>query len=256
MLNLSEIIADNREILRQSTVGENFAMHGLTRDEDGLLTYSKILWNSNDTVDLTTGAGFPYGLEELLKGATSEGVAINDVPLSSSSGINDVPKLLIFTCDNVMSTNPYYIVDGEIMPNLTLLRGHTYRFNVSSRSTESFPLFISTRPSGGNYDNEYLKGVKNSRTAWNGNLDQNTATDKDLEFTVPWDAPDRLYYASGNNTNMYGTIIVASVNDTNLNARRYEQVRFDHQKLCYFINSDGFLVARYGTDYDYSAGPA
>jgi len=49
---------------------------------------------------------------------------------------------------------------------------------------------------------------------------------------------------------------VASVNDTNLNARRYEQVRFDHQKLCYFINSDGFLVARYGTDYDYSAGPA
>jgi Ca2+-binding RTX toxin-like protein len=256
MLNLSEIISDNREILRQSTVGEQFAMHALTRDSDGLLTYSKILWNSNDTVDLTSGEGFAYGLEELLQGTTSEGVALNDVARSKRSGVHDVPKMLIFTCDNVMSTNPYYIIDGEIMPDITLLRGHTYRFNVASRSTESFPLFISTQPTGGTYEYEYLSGVKNSRTAFNGNLDPNTSTDKDLEFTIPWDAPDRLFYASGNNTNMFGTILVASINDTNLNARRYEQVRFDHQKLCYFINDDGFLVARYGADHDYSAGPA
>ena len=39
---------------------------------------------------------------------------------------------------------------------------------------------------------------------------------------------------------------------TNLKHRKYEQVRFDNQKLTYYMTEDGFLVARYGQDYTYT----
>ena len=69
------------------------------------------------------------------------------------------------------------------------------------------------------------------------------------------DAPDVLYYASGNHANVYGVMRVRREN-ANLNNRKHEQVRFDGLQLSYYINNRGFLVARYLNEYDYSVGPA
>ena len=35
---------------------------------------------------------------------------------------------------------------------------------------------------------------------------------------------------------------------------KYQQFRFDFRRISYYIDSDGYLVAKFG-DYDYSAGP-
>lgn len=255
MLSLAEIISDNREILRQSTVGNEFAMHALSRDENGLLTYSKVKWNSSDTVELTTGEGFAYrGIEEFLHGITRDGIEINEVGTNTDAPIGTEPQLITVTVEGVFSPDPQFVLNGDLRPVIELQRGYTYQFDTSDASTESFPLFIATAPGGGTFANEYTKGVLNSRSA--AGDDPNTASNAWLEFTVPWDAPDTMYYASGNVNfpNMYGRInIVRGVTD--LTARKYEQVRFDHQKLFYYINERGFLVARYGADYSYT-GPA
>lgn len=133
MANLSEIIKNNDLIAEQSTVPSQFAMHALTRDADGLLTYTKVLWNGSETIDLSTGAGLAFsGVEEFVQGANSEGTKHNETRI----------------------------------------------------------------------------------------IDENASTDT----------------------------------QTNLKNRQYEQVRFDGQKLTYFINSQGFLVARYVQDYSHS-GP-
>jgi len=256
MLSLAEIISDNREILNQSTVGEQFAMHALTRDEDGLLTYSKVLWNSADTVDLTTGEGFAYkGMEELLRGVTGDGIEINEVGTNTDAPVYNEPIIIKVTVEGVFSDAPSYVMNGDITTVLELKKGYTYKFDTTDESTESFPLFLTAVAQGGTYVNEYTKGVLNSRSAFGGTDDPNTATASMLEFTVPWDAPDQMFYASGNTANMHGVINIVR-GDTDLTARRYEQVRFDHQKLFYYINSRGFLVARYGSDYSYSGGPA
>ena len=35
---------------------------------------------------------------------------------------------------------------------------------------------------------------------------------------------------------------------------KYQQFRFDFRRISYYVDSDGYLVAKFG-DYDYSAGP-
>lgn len=252
MLNLAEIILDNREILKQSTVGEQFAMHALSRNSDGLLTYSKVLWNSTESVELTTGEGFAYkGIEEFLHGINSDGVEINKLGENSDARINDEAIIIQVIVEDAWN-DPTYVMANYATP-LELKRGYSYKFDTTHESTETFPLFITTVAQGGTYANEYLKGVLNSRSAYGGTVDANTATASMLEFTVPWDAPDQLYYASGNHANMFGLINIKR-SETNITARHYEQVRFDHHKLFYYINERGFLVARYGSDYNYEGG--
>ena len=39
-------------------------------------------------------------------------------------------------------------------------------------------------------------------------------------------------------------------------SRAYDGVRFDNSKLTYYMNADGFLVARYFADFTYNTGSA
>lgn len=133
MANLSDLVKSNSLKAEQSTVSDQFGMHALNRDADGLLTYTKVLWNSSEEIDMTTGAGLAYaGVEEMVSGLSADGVPHNETRRIDSH---------------------------------------------SSTSTQ-----------------------------------------------------------------------------TDMQHRTYEQVRFDHQKLTYFINSRGFLVARYVQDYNHT-GP-
>jgi len=85
-----------------------------------------------------------------------------------------------------------YVVDYSTNPTLTFTRGNTYTFNLSL--TGIFPFYIKTLVSLGTV-NVYSEGVLN-----------NGATEGLITFTVPYDAPDTLYYCASNETNMYGQL--------------------------------------------------
>lgn len=77
---LSDLIQSNADIISQSAVGLELAMHALKRDEDGLLTYTKVKWDSDEEIPMTTGEGYAFtGVEEFLEGINADGVVANAV---------------------------------------------------------------------------------------------------------------------------------------------------------------------------------
>jgi len=94
---------------------------------------------------------------------------------------------------------------GVDSPTLTLYRGNTYKFIVNAAG---HPFYIMTEPfkTGVAVDGStsvlYTSGVTNAGT------DKGT-----VEFVIPTDAPDTLYYQCGNHQAMHGVIRVMTVND-------------------------------------------
>lgn len=254
MSKLSDLFKAKERTLDALTPSET-ALHALNVD-DGIITYTKIKWDSEETVDMTDGSGFAYqGVEEFVAGITASGIEHNLI----KTGVSEVgEKNLVggdfhITVANT-TTNPQFVVDGVFNGGMTCIRGAKYRFIVSDQSTQGFPFHLSTTANGVNFLHEYLDGVNNSRTCSGGEgVDPNAQTDQPLEFLVPDDAPDTLYISAGHHANCYGVISIEDRDEaTNLKHRKYDQVRFDNQKLTYYMNADGFLVARYGQDYNYS----
>lgn len=87
-----------------------------------------------------------------------------------------------------------YVVDYMPNPTLTLTRGNTYVFNLVMNVVS--PLWIKTQEELGQ---EY---------AYSAGVLRNGATEGNITFTVPYDAPDTLYYVSENQFNMRGQINV------------------------------------------------
>ena len=85
-----------------------------------------------------------------------------------------------------------YLIDFQPNPTLTLARGNTYVFNITL--TGAYPFWIKTALSLGTGD------------AYNSGVLRNGSSFGLVTFTVPQDAPDTLYYASENQTNLRGTI--------------------------------------------------
>jgi hypothetical protein len=88
-----------------------------------------------------------------------------------------------------------YTINNVDNPALTLQRGQTYTFNISS---VGHPFFISTT-SGTNVANAYNTGVTNN------NIQSGTLT-----FVVPMTAPNTLFYDCANHAAMSGTITVTN----------------------------------------------
>ncbi len=88
-----------------------------------------------------------------------------------------------------------YQLNGTVNPDLTLIRGKTYRFNVSA---PGHPFWIKTIRSTGT-GNAYASGISGNGTSQGV-----------LSFTVPTDAPDRLYYNCEFHMSMTGTINIVT----------------------------------------------
>ena len=86
-----------------------------------------------------------------------------------------------------------YYVNGIQQADITLYRGFTYTFDLSSSSLNYHPFRLGTSANG----NQYTSGT-------------NTAN-QILTFTVPLDAPDDLYYYCQSHNNMGGTIDIESL---------------------------------------------
>ena len=85
-----------------------------------------------------------------------------------------------------------YFIDGLQQGTITLYKGFTYNFDLSSVPS-SHPFKIGTSANG----NQYTSGVST-----NGNI---------MSFTVPLDAPGTLYYYCQYHSNMGGTITINSL---------------------------------------------
>ncbi len=95
-----------------------------------------------------------------------------------------------------------YAIDGAESPELTLVRGQTYTFEVGS-GANSHPFYISTSEVGGGAG-VWTEGVT-------GNFSTTGGT---LTFIVPMSAPDLLYYECGNHPRMGWRINVTNATST------------------------------------------
>jgi hypothetical protein len=92
--------------------------------------------------------------------------------------------------------NGAYTINSRNNPIINLIRGNTYEFTLDV--TGSHPTWIQTQ--GGAYNTAY---VYNAGVLNNGANDGSTLT-----FTVPYDAPDTLYYQCQYHAMMFGQINV------------------------------------------------
>jgi hypothetical protein len=100
----------------------------------------------------------------------------------------------VYTVTNSGSTA--YVIDGANDPALFLLRGFTYTFNVNA---SGHPFWIKTAQTTGTGDS-YTSGVTN-----------NGAQSGTITFSVPFNAPNTLYYICQFHSAMVGTITIGDV---------------------------------------------
>jgi hypothetical protein len=93
-----------------------------------------------------------------------------------------------------------YTINGENNPTLTFFRGFTYEFNVNA---SGHPFWIQTVPAPYSSGTVYNNGVTNNGTQ-NGTI----------TFTVPYDAPNTLYYVCQFHSSMSGTINITDIGIT------------------------------------------
>jgi len=83
-------------------------------------------------------------------------------------------------------------IDYQSNPTLTLVRGNTYVFTLTN--TAEYPFWIKT---------ERVSGIS---SAYSNGVTNNGGQVGVVTFVVPQDAPDTLYYAAQNSTNLQGQI--------------------------------------------------
>jgi hypothetical protein len=157
--------------------------------------------------------------EQIMLGVTSSLATINSVSasfsivyniLANGTGSNILPipanhqKSFVITNNNSSSFNFEGIGNN---PTLTLFRGETYKFNIDAIEDFGgieYPFWIRT---------EQLEGIT-ERYDYNIGVVNNGDSRGTITFTVPYNAPNRLYYVSQNRSSMGGKIDIVNSSTT------------------------------------------
>ncbi len=121
------------------------------------------------------------------------------VPINVAGQSTEVTRTYTITSvDN--GNNLAYVINGDLTqnPTIELYKGQTYKFDISATD---MPFTIRTERSL-DADTIYETGITNA------NIESGTLT-----FTVPLNAPTRLYYQNSNNINSGGIIRIAEVDE-------------------------------------------
>jgi len=102
-----------------------------------------------------------------------------------------------YAVTGVAGENVNYTINGATDPDLFMIRGFTYYFNLNT--TSSHPFWIKTAAVTGT-GSAYAPGVTN-----------NGAYTGTLTFTVPLDAPNQLYYICQYHAAMVGNIYISNL---------------------------------------------
>ena len=150
----------------------------------------------SDVSQFTTGESSSLAVVNLVSASFS--IVYNILANGTGSSILDIPEneQVEFNISNTNSSSYHFEGLGE-NPTLTLFRGETYKFHVSasdSKGPNTYPFWIRKQPIAGiSTDYDYNDGVVNNGDEY-GNI----------TFTVPYNAPNELYYICQNSANMVG----------------------------------------------------
>ena len=157
--------------------------------------------------------------EQIMLGVTSSLATINSVSasfsivyniLANGTGSNILPipnnhqKSFVITNNNSSSFDFEGIGSN---PTLTLFRGETYKFNVDAIEDFGgieYPFWIRT---------QQLEGIT-EKYDYNIGMVNNGDSRGTITFTVPYNAPNRLYYVSQNRSSMGGVINIVNSSTT------------------------------------------
>jgi hypothetical protein len=158
-------------------------------------------------------------VEQTMLGVTSSLATINSVSasfsivyniLANGTGSNILPIPANHQKSFVITNNNSSSFDFEGIgsnPTLTLFRGETYKFNVDAIETFGgieYPFWIRT---------EQLEGIT-EKYDYNIGMVNNGDSRGTITFTVPYNAPNRLYYVSQNRSSMGGKIEIVNSSTT------------------------------------------
>ena len=182
--------------------------------KNGLSASPVLVSNTSSSLLIGTGSQYFTGISSSIavRNSVSASFGIVYGVLQNGTGSNILPipenHQRVYTIVNSGSIGfKFDDVNNSLNPTLTLFRGETYKFNVDA--TDEFgglfyPFWIRTAQIadiGTKYD--YNKGVIN-----NGD---STGT---ITFTVPYDAPNTLYYVADNNSVMGGKLNIVNSSAT------------------------------------------
>ena len=124
---------------------------------------------------------------------------------TGATGEQVIAKTYDVTVSNPGSGNKYFI-DTVQQDTIYLLRGQKYIFSLAG-SVSGHPFHLQTTDNGGAYDsgNLYTTGVVNAG-----------ADSGDITFTVPYDAPDTLYYRCQYHSGMGGQVTIKNLTPNDL----------------------------------------
>jgi hypothetical protein len=176
--------------------------------QNGISTIPQIISNNSSSIlvgneiQYITGVSSSLGVRNSV--SSSFGIIYNVLQNGTGSNILDIPlnHTRTFSIKNNNSSS-YDFTDFGSNPTLTLFRGETYKFHVEATEKYGgifYPFWIRTKQIadiGTTYD--YNKGVIN-----NGDSTGN------ITFTVPYDAPNTLYYVADNNSKMGGKLNIVN----------------------------------------------
>jgi hypothetical protein len=183
--------------------------------KNGLSVTPTLIPNNSSSIKIgtsieqfSTGVSSSFAVRESV--SASFGIVYNVLQNGTGSNILPIPEnhQRVYTIVNSGSIGfKFDDVNNSLNPTLTLFRGETYKFNVDA--TDDFggvfyPFWIRTAQLADistTYD--YNKGVVN-----NGD---STGT---ITFTVPYDAPNTLYYVADNNSVMGGKLNIVNSDTT------------------------------------------
>ena len=180
---------------------------------NGVTTLPTLVSNNSASVYVNDSAIEPFStgtsasLQIINSVSASLSIVYNILANGTGSNILPIPtnhkREFIVTNNNSSS---YQIQGVGTNPTLTLFRGETYKFYISASEAIGgidYPFYIRTIPYEGISDiYDYNKGIIN-----NGDSVGN------ITFTVPYDAPNTLYYTSQIDNNLGGKLnIVNNIN--------------------------------------------
>ena len=164
----------------------------------------------NKTLDHTVGLGtekYNVGILTATSIKVGSGVTLSSDGDAFVTGISTATKFVGDLSDAVTSrwavvnnSNNHYSFTGpgglssSDDPTIYLARGQTYEFNVNA---SGHPFHIQTSSGAYNSSNLYTTGVTNPGAAVGV-----------IKFSVPFAAPNTLYYVCQNHSSMAGTIVV------------------------------------------------
>ena len=180
----------------QSNASVQIGQNGFPNNDYATFTNTGVNLNYNNSTKLATSntgvtvTGTVAATAFSGSGASLTGIAVTEAPVVDYT---------------ITGSNPnYYFHGGGVdetdgNPDLYLIRGQKYRFNNTTGTGHPFR-FTST----GNKDNGYSNGV--------------TGTESGVQFwTIPYDAPAKLFYVCTIHSGMVGNIYIRGANGENEN---------------------------------------